>query len=102
MSVYDICTLYEFSEIFFYFHFLSFSLLGESSLHLAARYARADAAKILLEAGADPNAQDCTGRTPLHTSVSADAQGVFQVNVLFFFGFRSTFFYKNFSFCKSF
>lgn len=52
---------------------------GESSLHLAARYARADAAKILLEAGADPNAQDCTGRTPLHTSVSADAQGVFQI-----------------------
>lgn len=75
----------NFLKFFFYFYSLLFSLLGESSLHLAARYARADAAKILLEAGADPNAQDCTGRTPLHTSVSADAQGVFQVNVLFFF-----------------
>ena len=30
---------------------------GETSLHLAARYARADAAKRLLEAGADANAQ---------------------------------------------
>ena len=30
---------------------------GETALHLAARYARADAAKRLLDAGADPNAQ---------------------------------------------
>ncbi|XP_022235577.1 neurogenic locus Notch protein-like [Limulus polyphemus] len=52
---------------------------GETSLHLAARYARADAAKRLLDAGADANSQDNTGRTPLHASVSADAQGVFQI-----------------------
>lgn len=87
----------NFLKFFFYFYSLLFSLLGESSLHLAARYARADAAKILLEAGADPNAQDCTGRTPLHTSVSADAQGVFQVNVLFFL-FQMNIFLQKFFF----
>lgn len=52
---------------------------GETALHLAARYARADAAKRLLDAGADPNAHDNMGRTPLHAAVAADAQGVFQI-----------------------
>lgn len=52
---------------------------GETPLHLAARYARADAAKKLLDAKADANAPDNTGRTPLHAAVAADAQGVFQI-----------------------
>merc|ERR1711962_1611257 len=52
---------------------------GESPLHLAARYARADTAKKLLDAKADANAPDNTGRTPLHAAVAADAQGVFQI-----------------------
>ncbi len=52
---------------------------GETSLHLAARYARADAAKRLLDAGADANAIDHTGRTPLHAAIAADAMGVFQI-----------------------
>lgn len=52
---------------------------GETALHLAARYARSDAAKRLLEASADANIQDNMGRTPLHAAVAADAQGVFQV-----------------------
>lgn len=52
---------------------------GETALHLAARYARSDAAKRLLESSADANVQDNMGRTPLHSAVAADAQGVFQV-----------------------
>lgn len=52
---------------------------GETALHLAARYARADAAKRLLDAGADANMKEQTGRTPLHVAVAADAQGVFQI-----------------------
>ncbi|KAK7934325.1 hypothetical protein WMY93_005221 [Mugilogobius chulae] len=52
---------------------------GANSLHLAARYARSDAAKRLLEASADANIQDNMGRTPLHAAVAADAQGVFQI-----------------------
>lgn len=47
------------------------------------RYARADAAKRLLDAGAEANAQDNTGRTPLHAAVAADAMGVFQVRNCF-------------------
>lgn len=54
---------------------------GETALHLAARYARSDAAKRLLEASADANIQDNMGKTPLHAAVAADAQGVFQVGV---------------------
>lgn len=48
------------------------------------RLARADAAKRLLDLGADANAQDITGRTPLHTAVAADAMGVFQVIYKFY------------------
>lgn len=55
---------------------------GEMALHLAARYSRADAAKRLLDAGADANARDNMGRAPLHAAVAADAQGVFQVSHL--------------------
>jgi len=35
--------------------------------------------KKLLDAKADANAPDNTGRTPLHAAVAADAQGVFQI-----------------------
>ena len=52
---------------------------GETPLHFAARYARADHAKKLLDNGSDANLQDNTGRTPLHAAVAADAQGVFHL-----------------------
>jgi len=52
---------------------------GETSLHLAARFSRADAVKRLLEAKADCNAEDFSGRTPLHTAIAADALGAFEI-----------------------
>lgn len=52
---------------------------GETSLHLAARFCRADAVKRLLEAKADCNAKDFSGRTPLHTAIAADARGAFEI-----------------------
>ncbi|XP_008104121.1 neurogenic locus notch homolog protein 4 [Anolis carolinensis] len=52
---------------------------GETPLHLAARFSRADAARRLLASGADVNARDQWGRTPLHSAVAADALGVFQI-----------------------
>lgn len=63
---------------------------GETSLHLAARYARADAAKRLLDMGADVNFQDNTGRTPLHAAVAADAMGAFQVSYYNYYFFKPT------------
>lgn len=75
--------MYSISLPCFFCVYISHLLTGETSLHLAARYARADAAKVLLDAGADPNTQDSTGRTPLHTAVAADAQGVFQVQYVY-------------------
>ncbi|KTF83165.1 hypothetical protein cypCar_00027824 [Cyprinus carpio] len=66
---------------------------GETALHLAARYARSDAAKRLLESCADANVQDNMGRTPLHAAVAADAQGVFQLD------FSLLIFLKNIALC---
>jgi len=54
-------------------------MTGETPLHLAARYSRADAAQRLLHAGAIAVAQDNCGRTPLHAAIAADARGVFEV-----------------------
>ncbi|KAH9488307.1 Neurogenic locus notch protein 2 [Bulinus truncatus] len=51
----------------------------ETALHLAARYSKVDVAKVLLDAGADPNVADCTDRTALHCAVAADAVGVVQM-----------------------
>ena len=55
---------------------------GETPLHLAARFSRADAARKLLDAGANAVAQDDSGRTPLHAAIAADARGVFQVRAI--------------------
>ena len=52
---------------------------GGTPLHLAASYAKEDAAKRLLDDGADANAQDNTDRTPLHAAVAANAQGVLHI-----------------------
>src|SRR5262245_4255693 len=40
--------------------------VGDTPLHLAAAASRLESAKVLLEAGADPNAVNRRGATPLH------------------------------------
>ena len=57
--------------------------LEETALHLAARFLHAAAAKKLLEHGTNANAQDKSGRTPLHTAVGSDAIDVFRVRFYF-------------------
>ncbi|TFJ95702.1 mediator of RNA polymerase II transcription subunit 22 [Platysternon megacephalum] len=52
---------------------------GETALHLAARFARASDLCSLLDAGADPNARDRVGRSPLHSAIGADALGACQI-----------------------
>lgn len=56
-------------------------ITGETALHLAARHGRVDAARGLLERcdPQDVNAQDATGRTPLHAAIAADSMGVFEL-----------------------
>ena len=49
---------------------------GETALHLAARYGRTEMARILMDHGANVNARDNAGRTPLHAAVAADAISV--------------------------
>ena len=55
--------------------------LGETPLHYAARYCRADRAQRIIEGGADVNAKAADGRTPLLSAVAADAEGVFHVSM---------------------
>lgn len=54
---------------------------GETALHKAARYGKVDAARSILERcdSSDVNAQDATGRTPLHSAIASDAHGVFEL-----------------------
>lgn len=59
---------------------LANKVTGETALHLAARHGRVDAARSLIERcdSQDINAQDASGRTPLHAAIAADSLGVFE------------------------
>lgn len=47
---------------------------GVTALHYACDYHQADVVKMLLEAGADPTAEDDSGATPLHTEGNRDEE----------------------------
>lgn len=60
---------------------LANKITGETALHLAARHGRVDAARTILERcdSQDVNAQDASGRTPLHSAIAAYSLGVFEL-----------------------
>jgi len=49
---------------------------GETALHAAVGLRQAELVELLLSAGADPNAPDAAGRTPLHVAAMTDAKFV--------------------------
>lgn len=53
---------------------------GWTPLHFASRYGRTDAAKFLLESGADVNAKTSYGWTPIHWAQNADIVQLFCIN----------------------
>lgn len=55
---------------------------GESALHVASLNGRLEAACVLLAAGADPNAQDNRGQTPLTVAIGVESSGPELVELL--------------------
>lgn len=55
---------------------------GERALHLAAAYERHEAALLLIQAGADKEAQTITGQTPLHVACETNAADMPTARVL--------------------
>lgn len=58
---------------------MCYSTVGETPLHYAARYCRADSAQPLIDGGALVNVKADDGRTPLLAAVAADAEDVVRV-----------------------
>lgn len=56
---------------------------GSTALHIAALWAASDAAKTLVESGADINARDAKARTPLHRAIRQEAQALKKPDVLY-------------------
>lgn len=63
--------------------------MGQTPLHIAALWGNTEAAKVLLEAGANANIENSRGTTPLHFAASARKKAEDTVRLLLSHGAKT-------------
>ncbi|PVM88828.1 ankyrin repeat domain-containing protein [Caulobacter endophyticus] len=77
MNIYDIYELYRAYSPFMHVKTFSVDMIGsdgDTLLHVVSMEGSAEAVRVLLQAGANPNIRGDLGRVPLHNAVSAKSE----------------------------